>query len=108
MTDHIREGIASCEFASLANRCIVLTGGTSELTGIADFVANELGRPVRVGHPQAISGLPPVFSSPAFSAAAGLLLAATPEATGRVSYTERTPASQSYLKQVGTWLREGF
>jgi len=108
MTDHIREGIASCEFASLANRCIVLTGGTSELTGIADFVANELGRPVRVGHPQAISGLPPVFSSPAFSAAAGLLLAATPEATARVSYTERTPASQSYLKQVGTWLREGF
>lgn len=91
-----------------AGRCLVLTGGTSQLTGLADFVAAELGCPVRVAGPQAISGLPPALSSSAFSTVVGLLLAETRGAADRRIYRSSDPESGSYLKRVGSWLREGF
>ena len=105
---HIRQRLEECEMTAYAGRCLVLTGGTSQLTGLADFMAAELGRPVRVAGPQAISGLPPAFSSPAFSTVVGLLFAETQEAVGRRVYRSRDAEGASYLKRVGSWLREGF
>jgi cell division protein FtsA len=104
----IRELIEGCEVARYTGRCVVLTGGGSQLVGIADYVANELSLPVRVATPQAISGLPPVVSSAAFSTAAGLLLAATPDQAGRITFKDRDPAPHGYLHRVGSWLRDGF
>jgi cell division protein FtsA len=108
IVDHIRQRLADCEMTAYAGRCLVLTGGTSQLTGLADFVAAELGRPVRVAGPQAVAGLPPAVSSPAFSAVVGLLLAETQGAADRRIYRSRDPEAGSYLKRVGSWLREGF
>lgn len=108
IVDHIRQRLDACEMTAYAGRCLVLTGGTSQLTGLADFVAAELGRPVRIAGPQAISGLPPALSSSAFSTVVGLLLAETPEHAGRRINRSRDAESGSYLKRVGSWLREGF
>jgi cell division protein FtsA len=108
IVDHIRQRLADCEMTAYAGRCLVLTGGTSQLTGLADFVAAELGRPVRVAGPQAVAGLPPAVSSPAFSTVVGLLLAETQGAADRRIYRSRDPEAGSYLKRVGSWLREGF
>jgi cell division protein FtsA len=71
-------------------------------------MAAELGRPVRVAGPQAISGLPPAFSSSAFSTVAGLLVAEAQGGAGRRIYRNRDAGPESYLKRVGSWLREGF
>ncbi|MDQ8698069.1 cell division protein FtsA [Hyphomicrobium sp. LHD-15] len=108
IVDHIRQRLEESEMTAYAGRCLVLTGGTSQLTGLADFVAAELGRPVRVAGPQAISGLPPALSSSAFSTAVGLLLAETHGAADRRIYKGREPEAGSYFKRVGSWLREGF
>jgi cell division protein FtsA len=108
IVDHIRQRLEECEMTAYAGRCLVLTGGTSQLTGLADFVAAELGRPVRVAGPQAIAGLPPALSSSAFSAVVGLLLAETHGAADRRIYRSPDPETGSYLKRVGSWLREGF
>jgi cell division protein FtsA len=62
---------------------------------------------VRVAGPQAISGLPPAFSSSAFSTVVGLLVAEA-QGAGRRIYRNRDAGSESYLKRVGSWLREGF
>jgi cell division protein FtsA len=105
---HVRERIQECEVAEFASRCVVLTGGTSQLAGMADFVANELGRPVRVAPPCAVSGLPPVVSSPAFSTVVGLLLPTTAEGRVPVSVRARDVSAHGYLDRVGEWLREGF
>lgn len=105
---HLRQRLAECEMTAYAGRSIVLTGGTSELTGLADFMAAELGRPVRVAGPQAIEGLPPAFSSSAFSTVVGLLVAETQGGAGRRIYRDRSDGQDSYLKRVGSWLREGF
>jgi cell division protein FtsA len=105
---YIRQRLEECEMTAYAGRCLVLTGGTSQLTGLADFLAAELGRPVRVAGPQPMSGLPPAFSSPAFSTVVGLLVAETQGAAGRQMYRSRDAEAESYLKRVGAWLREGF
>lgn len=105
---HVRQRLEESEMTAYAGRCLVLTGGTSQLTGLASFVAAELGRPVRVAGPQAIDGLPPAFSSSAFSTVVGLLVAETQGGAGRRIYRNRGDEAESYLKRVGSWLREGF
>jgi cell division protein FtsA len=104
----IRQRLEACEMAAYAGRSLVLTGGTSELAGFADFIAHELGRPVRIGVPRSISGLPPAYSGAAFSSAVGLLLAQGQDGVGRRLDMSRKPEAGSYLKRVGSWLREGF
>jgi len=108
IADHIRQRLEECGMTAFAGRCLVLTGGTSQLTGMADFMAAELGRPVRVAAPQAVAGLPPAFSSGAFSTVVGLLLAEARGGADRRVYRTRDPEAGSYLKRVGSWLREGF
>jgi cell division protein FtsA len=105
---HIRERIEACEMGAYAGRCIVLTGGASQLVGFGDFMAGQLGRPVRVACPQSVSGLPPVVSSPAFAAAAGLLSAGAPDVGGPMSFRDRDALARGYFERVGTWLRQGF
>ena len=104
----VRELLESCDVASFADRCVVLTGGTSQLVGIAEYVANELVKPVRVARPHAASGLPPAVSSPAFSTAAGLALAGMSEEVAHIAWKKSDPVPQGYLARVGTWLKEGF
>lgn len=52
---------------------VVLTGGSAELTGIADYMQSALGRMVRIGAPSALSGLPEAHKGPAFTALVGLI-----------------------------------
>ncbi|HTN15928.1 MAG TPA: cell division protein FtsA [Sphingomonadaceae bacterium] len=56
------------------NGQVVLTGGGAELAGIADFAQGALGRPVRIGRPPALKGLPEAHGVPGFSTLAGLVL----------------------------------
>jgi cell division protein FtsA len=51
---------------------LVLTGGTSQLPGIAEFAEARLGLPARVGVPRGYSGLSDVVGTPAYAAAIGL------------------------------------
>lgn len=56
------------------NRQVVLTGGSSELKGMADYVQGVLGGSARVGRPRGIVGLPAAHDSLAFSTAVGLAI----------------------------------
>jgi len=51
---------------------LVLTGGTSELPGLAEFAEARLGIPVRVGQPRGYSGLSELVNTPAYATALGL------------------------------------
>jgi cell division protein FtsA len=73
--DHLAGDIASAlkelGFSGPFGRQVVLTGGGSELKGIADYAQGVLGRAVRVGRPN-MPGLPEAHSGPAFATLAGL------------------------------------
>ncbi|MCL5264202.1 MAG: cell division protein FtsA [Chloroflexi bacterium] len=53
---------------------VVLTGGTSEMAGIADLASEILQVPVRIGYPYGIQGLVDSIGGPSYSTGIGLLL----------------------------------
>jgi cell division protein FtsA len=52
---------------------IVLTGGSSQLPGIKTIAGDVLRLPVRVAHPENISGVSDTLKNPAYSTSVGLL-----------------------------------
>ena len=78
LTGEIAGALKELGFAGPFGRQVVLTGGGSELKGIADYAQGVLGRAVRVGRPS-LPGLPDAHSGPAFSTLAGLALFAASE-----------------------------
>lgn len=55
-------------------RQVVITGGGAELVGLADYAQSALGKPVRIGRPPALKGLPEAHSIPGFATLAGLVM----------------------------------
>ena len=73
LTGEIAKALKELGFSGPFGRQVVLTGGASELKGIADYAQGVLGRAVRVGRPS-IPGLAEAHSGPAFTTLAGLAL----------------------------------
>lgn len=80
---------------------VVLTGGGSELVGIADYAQGSLGRPVRIGKPPSLRGLPEAHAVPGFSTLAGLVLYA---AEDPVDIRSIGPAYQTTVRYSGLGL----
>lgn len=101
----IRDRLVQSGFSGRIGRRIVLTGGGSQLTGLTDVARQVFGRPVRLGRPLGVKGLPIAARGAAFSAVIGLLIypqlapAALFEASGR---------SSGAFARLGRWLRESF
>ena len=71
----VRDRLKNAGFAAQAGRRVVLTGGGSQLVGLARDCAHAvLQGQVRIGRPLGIKGLPEAAKGPAFSAAVGLLV----------------------------------
>jgi len=56
-------------------RRAVLTGGACQLAGVRELASRVLNKQVRIGRPQALSGLPAASSGPDYATAVGLLVA---------------------------------
>jgi cell division protein FtsA len=107
----VRDRLAASPFAAEQRGHVVLTGGASQLTGLADLAARILGRPVRVGRPLGISGLPDSAKGAAFAVASGLLV--YPQAAHLEHFDARRKrhlmtGTGGYVARVGRWLRESF
>jgi cell division protein FtsA len=93
-----------------AARQIVLTGGASELKGMADYVQSVLGGSARTARPRGIISMPDAHSGPAFSTAVGLALyAANPPPDIRPKGGEKSveTTGKGWLGRMFTmWQRE--
>ena len=70
----VRDRLAASPFAAEPRGRVILTGGACQLTGLPDLAARILGRPVRIGRPLGIAGLPEAAKGAAFAVATGLLV----------------------------------
>lgn len=61
-------------YESLIAAGIVLTGGSSKVTGLVELAEEIFHMPVRLGFPQHISGLTDVVQNPIYSTGVGLLI----------------------------------
>jgi cell division protein FtsA len=107
----IRDRLAASPLAAEPRARVVLTGGACQLNGLPDLAAQILGRPVRIGRPLGVSGLPEAAKGPAFAVATGLLV--YPQAAHLEPYEprptrHRMTGTGGYFSRVGRWLRESF
>jgi len=105
----IRDRLAASPFASEPRGRVILTGGACQLTGLVQLAGQVLGRPVRIGRPLGVAGLPDEAKGPAFAAATGLLV--YPQ-TAHLEQFEQArhvkTRTGGYIARVGRWLRESF
>ena len=107
----VRDRLAASPFAAEPRGRVILTGGACQLTGLPDLAGAILGRPVRIGRPLGIAGLPEAAKGPAFAVATGLLI--YPQAAHLEHFEPRrtrhsTTGTGGYIARVGRWLRESF
>ena len=104
----VRERLTLNAASRYAGDKVVLTGGASQLLGLPEFVANEFGRPVRVGRPSDLPGLNASLSGPQLATLSGLAIVAA-RGDGELNVARgRKTVNQGYLGRVGTWLKRGF
>jgi cell division protein FtsA len=108
--DLMRRRLAACGHASDAARHLVLTGGGSQLTGLTELTSNMFGRPVRLGRPRSLNGLPDGGTGPDFAGAIGLLLQSArgdDRLSGRAEQRFLRTGT-GYLARVSDWIRDNF
>jgi cell division protein FtsA len=107
----VRDRIAASAMAADPRGHVILTGGACQLAGLPDLASRILNRPVRIGRPLGIAGVPDAAKGPAFAVAAGLLV--YPQAAHLEHFESRRKrqfmtGTGGYFARVGRWLRESF
>ena len=72
--EDVRDRLDAAGFDCLPSQRVVLTGGASETPGIEGLAQRILGRPVRLGRPMRVQGLPLANASAAHASVVGLAL----------------------------------
>jgi cell division protein FtsA len=105
----VNEKLTEQGLGEISSHRVVLTGGTSQLSGIREVAAMVLDKQVRLGKPKNIDNLPDSLYNPAFSTCIGLLLFA-------INYTEKKPRkiihkpsqSNGNLGKIISWVKQNF
>jgi cell division protein FtsA len=110
MLEMVRNRLRASSFAAEPRGRVILTGGACQLTGLPELASQVLGRPVRIGRPLGIAGLPEEAKGPAFAVATGLLV--YPQAAHlehcEPRRTRQMTGNGGYIARVGRWLRDSF
>ncbi|GMN13179.1 cell division protein FtsA [Altererythrobacter sp. MTPC7] len=113
LTDEINRVFKAHETGGARSSQVVLTGGGAELAGIAEFAQGALGRPVRIGKPSQLRGLPDAHATPGFTTLAGLCLYAARDPVDIRSIPDTSQTMVTYsglglIKRVLAASREYF
>ncbi len=102
----VRDRLDGAGLGRAAGSRVVLAGGASQLVGVRDLAARILNRPVRLGRPAGIRGLPEAASGPAFATATGLLAWAAGEGRSLYNIEMDSDRSAGLLRRFVEFLRE--
>jgi cell division protein FtsA len=105
---HVRDRLDAAGMSAYGGGRMVLTGGGAQVIGLANFAAEVLARPVRIGRPALLAGAPSSLSGPAFASVFGLIAAANDPAAAVLAGARRPELASGYLGRMGQWLRESF
>jgi cell division protein FtsA len=72
--EEVGKALKGLGFTGQRGQQVVITGGGAELVGLADYAQSALGKPVRIGRPPQLRGLPETHAKPGFTSLAGLVL----------------------------------
>lgn len=100
--------IARAEQQGLVVTSMVLTGGGSQIPGLANLAYRELDLPCRVAAPCYPDPLPDSLASPIYSTAVGLILHGASRRLLPVEIPQGSSKMKVLLGRVGRWLAEVF
>jgi cell division protein FtsA len=95
-------------FEDLIPAGIVLTGGTSKMEGVVELAEEIFHMPVRVGLPQAVTGLTDIVRNPIYSTGVGLLQYGASRQEESVNRATRGPAQAGLWQRFRSWLQNNF
>ena len=107
-----RDRLAKAGFAAHVSRRLVLTGGASQLKGLAELARTVASPQARMGRPLGVEGLPDAAKTPAFATSVGLMV--YPQAAGFEHYGSNKgfvrddAADDGYVGRVRRWLKQSF
>ncbi|MEO6729014.1 MAG: cell division protein FtsA [Candidatus Dojkabacteria bacterium] len=81
---------------------IVITGGSSQIPGLAAMAKKAFGVPARIGSPKGLEGLVEGLSTPAFSAGQGLILYALNDEVARGDSSRYSTGGTSTKKRTSS------
>lgn len=103
----IRDKLEASGVDKIAGRRCVLTGGASQMLGVADLAGRMLSKQVRKGKPVPIPGLAEAASGPSFATVIGML-----EYAAKRPWEEdilmHEPHAPNVFSRLGQWFRENF
>jgi cell division protein FtsA len=113
LVSDVGRALEAMGYSGRQGRQVVLTGGGSELAGLADYAQAALGKPVRIGRPPALKGLPEAHGVPGFATLAGLVLYAAEDPIDIRSVGSRFQATHrstgmAQVMRIWTAMREYF
>jgi cell division protein FtsA len=104
----VRAKINDSGIGPMVGRRVVLTGGTSQLSGLKELGQHVLDKQVRLGRPIRLMGLPDAVSGPAFTTVAGLLSYAAEHSDEMPAEIMAQARPDSFVERAKLWLRENW
>ena len=95
-------------FEDLCAAGIVLTGGSSKIEGAVELAEEIFHMPVRLGHPQYVTGLIDVVRNPIHSTGVGLLLFGNQNRAMRESEARMGNGFKSVMQRMKSWFQGNF
>lgn len=105
----VKKQLVKSEYHEVLGAGVVLTGGTSLLSGIEDLAEAILSMPARIGLPENVNGLTEYVSDPKMSTGVGLIYyAANVLAKGGVTPVEKQGRIGNVFSRVKEWVNTFF
>jgi cell division protein FtsA len=101
----LRQHIEKAEADGVFIAQCVLSGGGSQLAGVAEVAQHVLEMPVRIGYPREVSDPRGIVNGPAYATAVGLLVFAAQRVGVRSPAREPRPLVPATLELLTAWLR---
>jgi cell division protein FtsA len=113
LVSDVGRALEAMGYSGRQGRQVVLTGGGAELAGLADYAQAALGKPVRIGRPPQLRGLPDPHGVPGFATLAGLVLYAAEDpidirSVGSRFQTHHRSPGFAHIVRLWTAMKEYF
>ncbi len=104
----IQAELRRSRFEDLLSSGIVLTGGSSAMTGMVELAEEVFHMPVRLGIPQYVGGLAEVVRTPRFSTGVGLLLLGMEERRRQGLMSLQSGSFWQIFEKMKSWFQKSF
>jgi cell division protein FtsA len=104
----VQQAIRESGYEELLSSGVVITGGTSQLPGLAELGEDIFLKPVRLGVPQYSGGLADVVRTPRFATVHGLLEEARMQRVRGRKVAEQSGSFKETLRRMKEWFVGNF